>query len=224
MRTFIVAVLTVVLSLGYLASTFADTEIYKERKEIRKETKSALKERSSKAARKEAKKLEREGWMVSPGALPIEKQLDKAYSMQYEYEEDGFPKYIIAEAQSVGDNYDAAKMQALALAKVNLAGLIQEEITALTENTVANEQLEPEEAATVVKSVQASKSLISQNIGRVITVTEVYRVLKNRNKEVLVRIAYNGAMAKAAVKAAIKQDLEKQGQELHDKLDKAMGW
>ena len=47
---------------------------------------------------------------------------------------------------SIGGNYDAAKMQALELAKQNLAGQIQTEITALIENTVANKQLSAEEA------------------------------------------------------------------------------
>lgn len=221
MKKFIVAALAALLSVGYVT---ADTNIYKERKEIRKQTAAALKEKASKEARKEAKKLVKEGWLVSPGALPLEKQLDRSYNMQMEYEEDGFPKYIMSEAQSIGQNYDAAKNQALELAKLNLAGAIQTEITALTENTVANKQLEPEDAASVVQSVTAAKSLISQNIGRFITVTEVYREVSGKNKEVLVRIAYNGAMAKAAAKAAIKKDLEEKGQELQDKLDKALGW
>ena len=102
---------------------------------------------------------------------------------------------------SVGQNYDAAKMQALELAKQNLAGQIQTEVTALIENTVSNKQLEPNEAASIVQSVSAGKSLISQSIGRVITIVEVYRTLPNKNKEVLVKIAYNSAMAKAAAKS-----------------------
>lgn len=48
---------------------------------------------------------------------------------------------------SIGENYDAAKMQALELAKQNLAGQIQTEVTALVENTVANKQLSQEQAA-----------------------------------------------------------------------------
>ena len=225
MKKFFITALTLLLSCGYSINTMAeDTDIYKQRKELRKQTQAELKEKSSKSARKEAKRLEKEGWQTSPGTLPIDKQLDRSFNMQMEYGDDGFPKYIMAEAQSVGDNYDAAKMQALSLAKINLAGMIQEEITALTENTVANRQLEPEEAATVVQSIQAAKSLIMQSIGRVIPVVEVYRTLGNKNKEVLVRIAYNGDLAKAAAKAAIKKELEDKGQDLHDKLDQALGW
>lgn len=199
-------------------------EQLKERKEIKKLSKADLNEKASKAARKEAKTLKKQGWQIAPGALPLEKQLDKSYMMQQEFDEDLFPKYLMGEAMSIGQNYDAAKMQALELAKQNLAGQIQTEVTALIENTVANKQLEPEDAASVVQSISAGKNLISQSIGRVITVVEVYRTVSGKNKEVLVRIAYNGEMAKAAAKKAVREDLEKKGEDLHNKLDKLLGW
>lgn len=212
------------MGIPFTMSAQLSKEQRQERKEIIKASKSELNDKASKAARKEAKKFKKEGWTTAPGALPIEKQLDKSYMMQYEYDEDMFPKYLTGEAMSVGQNYDAAKMQALELAKQNLAGQIQTEITALIENTVANKQLEPEEAASVVQSISAGKSLISQSIGRVIPVVEVYRTLSNKNKEVLVRIAYNSTMAKAAAKKAVKEDLEKRGDDLHKKLDQLLGW
>ena len=196
----------------------------KEREELRKSSKSQLNEKATKAARKEAKNMQKEGWQTAPGALPIEKQLDKSYLMQMEYDADMYPKYIMAEAMSIGGNYDAAKMQALELAKQNLAGQIQTEVTALVENTVANQQLGAEEAASVTKSVLASKNLISQSLGRTIPVVEIYRTLPNKNKEVLVRIAYNGDAAKNIAKQAIQKDLEQRGDELHNKLDKLLGW
>lgn len=199
-------------------------EQQKERKEVRKASKSELNQKATKAARKEAKKLKKEGWTTAPGALPLDRQLDKSYMMQYEYDGDMFPKYIMGEAMSVGQNYDAAKMQALELAKQNLAGQIQTEVTALIENTVANKQLEPDDAASVVQSISAGKNLIVQSIGRVIPVVEVYRTLDNKNKEVLVRIAYTSDLAKQVVKQAVKQDLEKRGDDLHKKLDQLLGW
>ena len=88
---------------------------------------------------------------------------------------------------------------------------------------MANKQLEAEEAATITQSVLASKNLISQSIGRTVTVMEAYRTLANKNKEVLVRIAYNSRMAKEAAKRALLQDLEEKGLELHEKLDKLLG-
>jgi len=219
----------IVMALFAMSSvTFAQTqkEIAKERKEIAKMTKSQVNAKATKDARKEAKKLTKAGWLVTPGTLSLEKQLDKSYQMQYEYDENLFPKYLMGEAMSIGENYDAAKMQALELAKQNLAGQVQTEVTALIENTVANRQLGREEAASITESVSASKNLISQSIGRVIPVVEAYRTKdsKSKNKEVLVRIAYNSEMAMEAAKKAIRKDLEDKGSKLHEQLDQVLGF
>jgi len=200
----------------------SQASITKERKAIDKLSSSELNAKSTKAARTEAKKLTKQGWQVTPGALPLEKQLDRAYRMQYEFDENQYPKYIMAEAMSVGGNYDAAKMQALELAKQNLAGQLQTEITALIENTVANQQMDAGKAASITKTVAASKNLITQSLGRIIPVTEVYRDSK-QDKEVLVRIAYNSEMAKQTALKVVKQELEKKGEDLHEQLDKVMG-
>ncbi|MDR1896897.1 MAG: hypothetical protein LBR10_08920 [Prevotellaceae bacterium] len=214
----------ILIASTMMLSAQTSADVMKERKEIQKMTKAQVKEKASKTARKEAKKYVKDGWLVAPGGLPIEKQLDKSYQMQYEYEDNFFPKYIMGEAMSIGENYDAAKMQALELAKQNLAGQIQTEVTALIENSVANKQLAAEDAASVVQSVSASKNLISQSIGRVVPVIEMYRTKDNKNKEIRVVIAYNAEMAKEAAKKAVRQDLEEKGKELHEKLDKLLGW
>lgn len=219
--------LLLVLALTLCASTsFAQLtkEQQKERKEITKTSRDGLNQKASKAARREAKRLKKEGWVVAPGALPLEKQLDKSYMMQYEYDELLYPKYVMGEAMSIGENYDAAKMQALELAKQNLAGQIQTEVTALIENTVANKQLAAEQAASIVQTVSAAKNLISQRIGRTITVVEAYRTLANKNKEVRLVIAYSGDMAKQAAREAVREQLEEKGEQLHEELDKALGW
>ena len=221
-KLFVCAFAFLCLTANVSAQTAKD--IRKERQEIRKASKSELNEKATKTARKDAKKLKKEGWITVPGALPLEKQLDKSYLMQMEYDEDMYPKYLMGEAMSIGENYDAAKMQALELAKQNLAGQIQTEVTALIENSVANEQLANEDATSVTQSIMGAKNLISQSIGRTIIVMECYRVKTNKNKEVLVRIAYNGAMAKAAAKRAIQDELKSKSEDLQKKLDQLLGW
>lgn len=221
-KLFVCAFAFLCLTANVSAQTAKD--IRKERQEIRKASKSELNEKATKTARKDAKKLKKEGWITVPGALPLEKQLDKSYMMQMEYDEDMYPKYLMGEAMSIGENYDAAKMQALELAKQNLAGQIQTEVTALIENSVANEQLANEDATSVTQSIMGAKNLISQSIGRTIIVMECYRVKTNKNKEVLVRIAYNGAMAKAAAKHAIQDELKSKSDDLQKKLDQLLGW
>lgn len=221
-KLFVCAFAFLCLTANMTAQTAKD--IRKERQELRKASKSELNAKASKDAKKESKKLTKEGWITAPGALPLEKQLDKSYMMQMEYDDDMYPKYLMGEAMSIGENYDAAKMQALELAKQNLAGQIQTEVTALIKNSVANQQLANEDASSLTQSIMGAKNLISQNIGRTITVMECYRIKTNKNKEVLVRIAYNGAMAKAAAKRAVQEELNEKGEEIHKKLDEILGW
>ena len=162
--------------------------------------------------------------MASLGALPLENQLDRSYQMQYELDGNGSPKYYFGEAMSIGQSYDAAKMQAQQLALLNLAGSIQDEVTSIVQNSLANEQLSPNEANSIVKTITEAKTLISQKIGRSQAVVEAYRDVINGNKEVLVRLAYNSDMAKAVAKEVLRERLSKEGDELRKKLDQIMGW
>ncbi|MBP7359761.1 MAG: hypothetical protein KA955_10565 [Prevotella sp.] len=221
-KIFLFCMAFLAMSTYTIAQVQSQKDIIKERKATAKLSRSELSEKASKVARKEAKKYVKEGWETSPGTLPIEKQLDKAYNMQYEYDETGFPKFLMGEAMSIGENYDAAKMQALELAKQNLAGQIQTEITELIENQVSNRQLSANQAVSVTQSVSASKNLISQSIGRIIPVVEIYRTKANSNKEVLVRVAYNSTMALEAAKKGLRQTLEEKGDSLQYQIDKIL--
>ena len=119
-------------------STTAQTakEVQKQRKEIYKMSKEELNQKATKDARKAAKEYKKEGWKAAPGALPLEKQLDRLYLMRMEVDADMYPKYLTGEAMSIAESYDAAKIQAMELARLNLAGQLQSEVTALVENSV----------------------------------------------------------------------------------------
>ena len=224
MKKFIIVALaaTVACCLSFAQTNAKD--IRKERLEINKLAKKELSAKVDKTTKKEAKRLKKEGWMVTAGALPMEKQLERSYLMEYEYTENLYPKYIMANAQSIAENYDAAKVAATSLAITNLAGQIQTEVTALIENTVANKQLSAEEAASISETVMSSKNLISQSIGRTIVVVECYRVLENKNREVMVRLAYDGEAAMDITKKVVREELEKKGQKLHEQLDQVLGF
>ncbi len=180
-------------------------------------------EKLDRLAAKEAKKLEKEGWMIRPGSLPLEQQLLKSYELQSKTDEDLYPLYIMGEATSVGENYDAAKTAAISLALNNLAGQIQTELTALIENTVVNKQLTAEEAVSISETVMTSKSLISQSLGRTMPVMECYRLNSKKNTEVLVRIAYSQKKAKAQALKAVKEEMERKGEKVNEQLDKILG-
>lgn len=224
MKKLLMAVLALSVSCSIaFAEGKTAKEIRKERQEIRKLSKKDLKVKVDKSIRKEAKRLAKEGWQVNLGSLPLEKQLERSYLMQYEFDENLLPKYIMGEATSVGENLEAARISAQALAINDLARQIQIEVTALIENTVSNRRLTPEEAASISESVMNSKTLISQSIGRTIPVIECFRLNEKKNTEVLFRVAYSSEMSLAAAKKAVRAELERKGADLNEQLEKVLG-
>ena len=164
-----------VLVLAFGLTTMS-TEAYGDK--IGRQLKREVKKKAVREARKEARKFKRKGWYVAPGALPMDKQIQSAWEKQYMDDENGYPLYIVATGNSVAETQSAAKLQATELAKLELAGLVQTHVAALIENSVANNQLNNEEAASVTKTVAASKNIIAQEIGRVIVMFEIYKKIE----------------------------------------------
>lgn len=189
-----------------------------------------LNKQPSKLAVKEAKKYKKDKWLVAPGKLPLEFQLDQSYTLQLTKDENNYDLYLWGEGISVGQTYDAAKMQALEIAKMQLASKLKSQVASIVDNTVGNEQLPREQAESIAKTIAASKTLIpQQDLERLMSVVELYRELPKKNKEVLVHVFYNREKAMAAAKRAIgeqlvRDGLAKEGKELHEKLDKLLGY
>lgn len=193
-------------------------EIRKERSEIKKMTKDELSAKVSKAARKEAKNLAKEGWKAAPGAMPIENQLDRSYNMQWEFNGNLMPTYIMGQAMSVGSTYDAAKMQAMTLAKEDLAGQVATEVAVMVESKAKNMEVSDEEAASYVEAAAEGRQLIQQSLGRVMTIVELYRD-KGKNKEVMIRIACRSDMIMNDAQRIIRDELKKRGIDDKNKVD-----
>jgi hypothetical protein len=188
-----------------------------------KELKKEIKDKAVKDARKEAKSFKKQGYYVAPGALPMEKQIERAWMKQYQTDDTGYPLYIVATGNSVAGTQGAAKLQATELAKLELAGTISTQIAALIENSVANQQFNSEDAATVQKTVAASKNIIAQDLGRVIPLFEIYKKV-GKNVESNVRVAYNSEMAAEVARKTITKKLEEETDIAHDKLEKLMNF
>ena len=182
-----------------------------------KQAKAVLKEKASKDARKEAKKMEKEGWKVTPGAPPLEKQLDRAYMYALDIDDDMNQLYLLGEGKSVAGNYDAARMQARELARLEIAGSISSEATSLIDNMVGNKQLDNEDAASMTTMLSESKTIFSQKLGRTMVAVEAYRELPNKNREVLVRLAAKSSDIKEIAKNAIREEMEKHGLKMSEK-------
>lgn len=178
------------------------------------QTASELKIKASKTAKKQAKEYKKQGWEIAPGAIPMERQLDRSYLMEFDTDLDMQSKYAFGEAISTGQFYDAAKLQASELAKSDLVGKISSEITRLVETQIKTKQLPEEQAQSVAAATEKSKSLVIQRLGAITPVLEFHRKLKNGNVEVMIRYAYNRERAVNQAVKEIDESLKGQGIEV----------
>lgn len=175
--------------------------------EVLGQSKKLLKKKSTKTARQEAKQFKKDGWKNSPGSMPIEKQLDKSYAMQLEYDGNFDSKFLMGEGVGSASTYELAREKAELMAKRQLAGMIETAIAAKTENAIAERLLSLEEAESVMEMVQKTRSLVVQQLGKLEPVMQLYRDT-NLGKEVLVRIAYNANNSKRQAIETIRNQLD----------------
>lgn len=227
MKKFLILTSAILLSLSFCNFDAAIAQTAKEqRQQARglkvkdKQLDNQIKEKALKEARVAAKVLIKEGYKSAAGALPVDKQIEQSWKYAYETDAQGNRLYIIATQTAIGGSYTAAKTQATALAKVELAGQIATEVTSLIENQVSNEELGAGEAATLVSTISASKSKIQQQLGRTIPVVEISRTLPNKNTEIQITLAYNTQNALSIVKSTVKEQLRAKGDKLADEVDK----
>jgi hypothetical protein len=209
--------LALTLIIGLLLSISSSVEGQMSNREIRK----TLKLKPPREVKKQAKVYKKQGYTVAVGAPSIERQLTNGWLKEIEEDKSGYKKYFVASNSSVGETQIAAKLQATEAAKLTLAGDISTSVAALVENNFANSQLNSEEATSVTQTIAASKSIIAQELGRIITLVELYRNI-DKNIEANIRIAYNAEMAMELAKKVIRKSLQEKTDLLQNKLDKLM--
>ncbi len=244
-------VLFIISALFLIASFAPDAVEAQTKKQIKKTRKAMLakrkqyrkiiKDKAVKQARKEAKRLEKEeGWRVFPGDMPLDKALEKAWTFQYEEKPapDGTmgPAYIWATGNGVAKTKSAAKMQAIELAKVELAGQLKTHVTSLTTSNIANAQLSGVDAETEQSIVQTAKSLASATLKNLKPTIVLYRTkiprkeLRKNNRqqlsagavEVQAMLFYDLYQADFQSRDAIKQELKDKLKDNQEELKKIM--
>jgi hypothetical protein len=188
-----------------------------------KETRKLLNDKAGKLARKQGKSLIKEGWKESPGSLPISKQLDNSYMRISELDNEGYPAWYTSNAKATANTSAAAKLSAMELAKLDLAGQLGSNITGLVENSVSNNQLTESEANSIQKVISASNNVISASLGRVLVFTEFYKKMNESNIQCAVTIGTNAKLAEQSAKKAIKKKLQEETDVVREKLDRLMG-
>jgi len=208
---------TILLFSLLMAFVFTLPLMAQSEKQIKKE----LKGKAIKEARKEAKKLAKEGFTVAPGQLPMDKQIESVWMKRYETDDNGAPAYFIADARAVGETHSAAKLQAYEVAKVNLAGQVGVEVAGLVETTIANAQLNAEDAASVTETVATFKSIVGSKMGRTLTLFEASRTI-DKNTEVTVTLGYNYKTAIEMAKNILREEMKTKAKVNAEKLDQIL--
>jgi hypothetical protein len=204
----------IVLMIGALSFGFAQISDKQAKKEIQS--------KAIKQARKEAKRFKKQGYDVTPGSLPMEKQLEYTWIRLYQRDEKGQPLFLSADGNAVAQTRTAAEMQALEAAKLNLAGQLETFIRAIIEANIANAQLSTEEAASVTEFLTAAKNVIVTSISQVDPAFKIYRNLPNQHVEVNVKILVSRDQVMQEVKKRVREELRERLKGLQEKVDKLL--
>lgn len=216
MKTFALTLLALCI-LFISASPSASAQLNE--RELKKEIRS----KAIKTARKEAKKYKKEGWMNTPGSIPIDKQLESTWMKIYQEDGEGRPANLHADGNAVGETRTAAEMAALETAKLQLAGQLESHIAGIVKANIGNAQLNREEAASITKVLSASKNVIATQLNFVDVSLKMYReVKKTKNIEVNLKVIYSWEKALLVAKKSLKDAMDKEMEGLHEKLDELM--
>ena len=219
----IVSIFTAVMMMIAAVDASAQVASKQQRKQIQKHEKvlnKAMKKKAIKAARKEAKSLKKQGYMTLLGQLPLDKQLENSWQASYELDVQGYPYYIMSTQKATAANYTAAQLQAMNAAKTDIAGQIETRINQVIETKVASNEFARNEANSLTSFVATSKNIISNTLGRVIKLVEIYREPKRTKVvEVQVTLAYNAEIATKEAINAIQKSVSADDVEIMKLLD-----
>ena len=215
-----------ILMAAFVVSSYAQNfeEQREERLKIYKASKKKNKDKALILSEEDAEQLLNDGWKTTPSALPLERQMDAMCIMQMEYDSKLFPAYVMAEANSVNQDYNEAKNRAVELAKSVLVEKIQSEISLQIDWAIKTELIESKEGEALIKSLKAAKNSIFQSLEDVMMVEDIYRITSSKRFEVRVAIACTADVAKKVVKDAVNADLERNSEKLQQRLDDYFGW
>jgi hypothetical protein len=183
---------------------------------------STLSEKASKEATKEAKKMQKDGWNVAPGSVPLDRIVQNAWMKQLMVDDNGNPRYIYADGNAVAETKSAAEMQAIELGKLQLASMIQSNLNTLISANVGNAQLSTQEAATVTEVVLSSKNQIAVELGYVDPTFKLFRNIGKDKVEVQVRLFYDIRQSLEIAKKVIRNELKTKLKLNDERLEKLM--
>jgi hypothetical protein len=172
--------------------------------------------------KKEVKKFEKQGFAVEPGNMPMATQLKNSYEKQREIDDDGIPKWIIANGSSTAQTQSAAEMQATEMAKNRLVGLIGTHMKDVITTDLSNNQLNPTEAASLTRTIETATNIVEKKLGRVLPLFKIYRKVGD-NTEVQIELGYSYKMAMNQVIEEMKYEIKQETEDQRKKYNGFLG-
>ena len=209
---FLILIAGIILPAGSIYAQQTERELKKE-----------IKNKAIREARKEAKRMKRDGWYVPPGSLPLDKIIENAWMRQYTEDDNGNPLYITADGNAVAESKTAGEMQAIEMGKLQLAGLIETNVSSLISGNIGNAQLSTEDAASVTEIVQSSKNIIATQLGYVNPFFKLHKDIGKDKIEVQVRLFYDVRQSLEIAKKVVRQEIKDKLKVNEQQLEKLMG-
>ncbi|MEP0365842.1 MAG: hypothetical protein ABJN36_10175 [Cyclobacteriaceae bacterium] len=204
-----------IVTLFIVSAAFSQTT-YKEAEKMIK------KDKAVKEARKEAKKWEKQDYTNLPGNLPLANQFERSLVMQVMLNDDGEQRYLTATGSAISGSEGVAQANAMDNTRVQLAGVIQSEVSALVTNNKGNTGYTADEMQTVDEFLSSSKTLIQNKIGRIKPVIEMMRRVDDKF-EYRFTVMYDTEEAKRIAKEILQEGLQDKVGKNEDELNKLLG-
>lgn len=204
-----------IVTLLIVSAAFSQTT-YKEAEKMIK------KDKAVKEARKEAKKWEKQDYTNLPGNLPLANQFERSLVMQVMLNDDGEQRYLTATGSAISGSEGVAQANAMDNTRVQLAGVIQSEVSALVTNNKGNTGYTADEMQTVDEFLSSSKTLIQNKIGRIKPVIEMMRRVDDKF-EYRFTVMYDTEEAKRIAKEILQEGLADKVSKNEDELNKLLG-
>jgi hypothetical protein len=170
----------------------------------------------------------KEGWMVTPGMLPVKEQVTESNRMLRTRDSEGQLKYYAGNGLSVGEFYDAAKITAIQVASINLAAAVEKTVMGAFESAFSTDEKGKKEAVSALEVNGGLRTVIATRLRNTITATDMYRELKNGNVEVSVLLLYDKKKAleeaEIPVKEVIRKEMKEKARGILERMDKELGW
>ena len=165
---------------------------------------------------RKVEELEKDGWIVLPGALSLEKQVDRAFEFENARDANNSPVYVIGDGHATAENIAAAKVEATELARMDLAVRIRTEVEATIDSLVTNKTLSQDQAAVIYSALLVESGHRRNNkLSRFPVICSFHRTLQDGRKEAWIRMAVKMSQIKQTAMEYVKDEMRSMGIEIN---------